>query len=59
LNYKDLDELKEFENQLTTTEFLARQIHDRVKMALKNEFLGVLEIVLGESHVAWAGYKGE
>lgn len=58
LNYGDLDEIEEFKNQLTTTEFLAKHIHDRVKVAVKNEFSGTLEVVLGESHVAWAGYKG-
>lgn len=57
LNYQDLDKVQEFTNQLTTTEFLAKQIHDRVKEAVKNEFTGSLEVVLGESHVAWAGYK--
>jgi len=58
LNYKDLDEVREFKNQLTTTEFLAKHIHDRVKDEVKNEFAGSLEVVLGESHIAWAGYKG-
>jgi 6-pyruvoyltetrahydropterin/6-carboxytetrahydropterin synthase len=58
LNYIDLDDIPEFENKLTTTEFLAKHIHDRVKDAVKNEFSGSLEVVLGESHVAWAGYKG-
>lgn len=58
LNYTDLDEVPEFAQQLTTTEFLAKHIHDSVKDAVKNEFLGSLEVVLGESHVAWAGYKG-
>jgi 6-pyruvoyl-tetrahydropterin synthase len=57
LNYSDLDETPEFANQLTTTEFLAKHIHDRVKTAVKNEFSGSIEVVLGESHVAWAGFK--
>ena len=59
LNYKDLDDVGEFNDQLTTTEFLAKHIHDRVKEAVKKEFFGNLEVTLGESHVAWAGYKGD
>jgi 6-pyruvoyltetrahydropterin/6-carboxytetrahydropterin synthase len=31
LNYQNLDELPQFEGQLTTTEFLASYIHDEVK----------------------------
>ena len=59
LNYNDLDKIPEFDNQLTTTEFLAKHIHDKVKDAVKNEFSGSIEVVLGESHIAWAGYKGD
>jgi len=58
INYADLDELHDFANQLTTTEFLAKYIHDRIKVSVRNEFSGSIEVVLGESHVAWAGYKG-
>ena len=57
-NYKDLDRLSAFENKLTTTEFLARHIHDSVKEKAKSDFDGRIEVILGESHIAWAGYKG-
>jgi len=59
LNYQDLDDVPEFKDKLTTTEFIAKHIHDRVKDAVRNEFSGSIEVVLGETHVASAGYKGE
>ena len=58
LNYQNLDELPQFKGKVTTTEFLAKYIHDELKEKSKGEFKGKLEIVLGESHVAWASYIG-
>lgn len=58
LNYQNLDELPQFKGKVTTTEFLAKYIHDELKEKSKREFSGKLEIVLGESHVAWASYIG-
>jgi 6-pyruvoyl-tetrahydropterin synthase len=65
LNYRNLDDLPEFEGQNTTTEFLAREIHRRLVDAVHEGLLGPgapgcasLEVVLRESHVAWAGYTG-
>ena len=65
LNYRNLDEVPEFAGQNTTTEFLAREIHRRLVTAIREGRLGgaapgcdSLEVVLRESHVAWAGYTG-
>jgi len=56
LAYQNLDELPQFAGKLTTTEFLAHYIHSQMGKALQGTFNGDLEITLGESHVAWAGY---
>lgn len=65
LNYRNLDDLPEFEGQNTTTEFLAREIHRRLVEAIRAGRLGAgapgcsaLEVTLHESHVAWASYEG-
>jgi len=59
LKYQNLDELPQFEGKLTTTEFLAKYIHEQVARAIEEKFSGTLKITLGESHVAWAAYEGE
>jgi 6-pyruvoyl-tetrahydropterin synthase len=65
LNYRNLDDVPEFEGQNTTTEFLAREIHRRMVERVHAGKLGAaargcssLEIRLNESHVAWASYEG-
>lgn len=65
LNYRNLDEVPEFEGQNTTTEFLAREICDRLVSAIHDGRLGPgapgctsVEVKLNESHVAWASYEG-
>lgn len=65
LNYRDLDALPEFAGRNTTTEFLAREIHDRVAARIANGRLGpnaagltAMRVTLRESHVAWASYEG-
>jgi 6-pyruvoyltetrahydropterin/6-carboxytetrahydropterin synthase len=58
LNYQNLDELPAFKGKLTTTEFLARHIHDRMSVRLAGQFTGALAVLLHESHVASAGYSG-
>ena len=58
LDYRNLDESPEFEGVLTTTEFLARHIHDGIRERLGADFRGGLEVVLHESHVASASYEG-
>lgn len=65
MNYRNLDELPEFRGENTTTEFLAREIHERLVTAIHQGRLGAaapgcaaLEVTLHESHVAWASYEG-
>ncbi len=58
LSYQNLDDLKQFEGKLTTTEFIARYIHDRIKSAVSDVFHGKIKVELGETHDAWASYTG-
>ncbi|MEQ9438903.1 MAG: 6-carboxytetrahydropterin synthase [Cyclobacteriaceae bacterium] len=57
LKYQNLDELEQFKNSLTTTEFLAKFVHDTISQGVRDTFSGTLKITLGESHVAWATYE--
>lgn len=58
LNYKNLDELPEFAGQLTTTEFLARHIAERLAEKLPDAAaLQGLDVTLRETPDAWAGYS--
>lgn len=59
LNYKNLDELEQFAGVITTTEYLAKHIHDRMCDNLRDQFAGLLAVTLHESHVASAGYRGD
>lgn len=65
LNYKNLDEHPAFAGRNTTTEFLARAIHERLARAIRVGELGEgalglesLVVTLHESHVAWGSYEG-
>jgi 6-pyruvoyltetrahydropterin/6-carboxytetrahydropterin synthase len=65
LAYRNLDELPELAGRNTTTEFVAKLIFDRLAAAVKRGELGAgsdgvqaLEVVLRESHVAFASYDG-
>lgn len=65
LNYRNLDDEPTFAGQNTTTEFLAREIFDRLATAIRAGALGeggkgveALEVTLHESHIAWASYEG-
>ena len=58
LNYKNLDDLPQFKNKLTTTEFMAKYIHDNIKNKVKTFFKGHISVCLGETHDAWASYSG-
>ena len=65
LNYRNLDELDDFVGQNTTTEFLAREVFDRMSQRIAQGHLGesardltALRVTLHESHVAWASYEG-
>jgi len=58
LNYKNLDELPEFAGRLTTTEFLARHIAERLAEKLPDDAgLAGLDVTLRENPDAWAGYS--
>jgi 6-pyruvoyl-tetrahydropterin synthase len=65
LNYRNLDEAREFAGRNTTTEFLAREIFDRIAVRIEDGQLGPntaglssMRVTLRESHVAWASYEG-
>jgi len=64
LNYRNLDELPAFAGRNTTTEFLARYIHDRLAEAARAGELGRdpralagIRVTLSESHLARASYE--
>jgi 6-pyruvoyltetrahydropterin/6-carboxytetrahydropterin synthase len=64
-NYHNLDEMTQFRDCNTTTEFLARVIQQRLVEAARNNKLGPdsaeldsIRVSLGESHVAWASFDG-
>ena len=59
-NLKNLDEV--FPNgEITTTEFMAKQIYEDLYERVKNQcgFEGEICVKLWESHKAWASYEGE
>ena len=58
LKYRNLDELSEFAGEITTAEFVARHIHDRVREELADGFLGHINVVIQETHDAWVSYSG-
>ena len=65
MNYRNLDEMSDFEGQNTTTEFLAREIWERMVRAVRAGELGEgakgvssICVTLHESHVAWGSYEG-
>ena len=64
LNYRNLDEDPAFEGVNTSTEFLAKVVADRLAERVHAGALGEgerglagSEVVLRESHVAWASYE--
>jgi 6-pyruvoyl-tetrahydropterin synthase len=65
LNFKNLDDEAAFSGKNTTTEFLAKQIFERLAARIRAGQLGddgraiaSLRVTLHESHVAWASYEG-
>jgi 6-pyruvoyl-tetrahydropterin synthase len=71
LNFRNLDDLPAFTGRNTTTEFLAREIFDRIAARISVGALGPhalpgagspglsqMRVTLNESHVAWASYEG-
>jgi len=64
LNYRNLDELGDFQDRNTTTEFLTKHIYDRLADAARGGKLGrdgrelkAIRVTLSESHVARAWYE--
>ena len=58
LNFCNLDAEERFAGRLTTTEFLAKYIHDELGRLVDHAFDGELKVTLHESHVAAASYEG-
>ena len=65
MNYRNLDDEPAFAGKNTTTEFLAREIWERIVAAVRAGRLGdgardlsTICVTLNESHVAWGGYEG-
>lgn len=62
-SYKNLDEVEDFKGKITSTEFLAKDIYDRICEKLKNNYLedfnllNKIKITLTESNVAWASFE--
>ena len=62
-NYKNLDEIDEFKDIITSTEFLAKNICEKIINKLQNNYpddykiLKKIKISLQESNVAWATYE--
>jgi 6-pyruvoyl-tetrahydropterin synthase len=64
LNYRNLDDVPEFKNANTTTEFLTKYVYDALaKLARAGELgrggreLGAIRVTISESHVARAWYE--
>ena len=64
MNYRNLDEEPDFAGKNTTTEFLAREIFERIAKAIRAGELGEgghglssVCVTLHESHVAWGSYE--
>lgn len=65
LAYQNLDALPEFAGKLTTTEFLAKHIFDRIAEAARTGALGAdgaglakIRVTLSETDLARASYEG-
>ena len=66
INYQNLDELPAFKGRNTTTEFLAGELHRRLKARIAAGALGPgtagalasLRVTLRESPIAWASFEG-
>ncbi len=66
LNYRNLDNVPEFKELNTTTEFLTKHIYDRLAEAARGNKLGregrelkAIRVTISESHVARAWYEAD
>jgi 6-pyruvoyl-tetrahydropterin synthase len=57
MEFKNLDELPEFQGINTTTEYLCKYLHEKICAAMVSHFEGTLRVTLRESAVAWATYE--
>lgn len=58
MNFKNLDEVDEFDGVNTTTEYLCKYIYDRMCERIADIFTGQLRVTLKESPVAWCSFEG-
>ena len=58
LDYRNLDDMSEFQDKITTTEFLANYIHRQLGAEVAKIFRGRLKVTLRESDRAWASFEG-
>ena len=65
LNYKNLDDVPEFEGKNTTTEFLTKHVFDALAAAARKGQLGrdgralkAIRVTISESHLARAWHEG-
>ena len=63
--FQNLDEMEAFKGANTTTEFMAKALHDRLCAAISDGSLGdgakglqSMTVTLAESHIAWASFEG-
>jgi 6-pyruvoyl-tetrahydropterin synthase len=66
VDYRNLDDVEAFRGRNTTTEFMARHIHDGLAAACRDGALGAggravvaLRVVIRESPLAWAAYEAD
>jgi 6-pyruvoyl-tetrahydropterin synthase len=64
LNYRNLDDIPEFQSANTTTEFMTKHIYDRLAQAARAGDLGrdgrelnAIRVTISESHVARAWFE--
>ncbi len=58
LDYQNLDDLEQLSHLNTTTEALARWIHEQLAASIAGPQILTMRVTLIESPVAWAAYEG-
>ena len=59
LNYKNLDELKEFKEVNTTIEVLCKHIHKQISKHLTGNINGTLKVTIRENPLAHCSYENQ
>ncbi|MEM8960188.1 MAG: 6-carboxytetrahydropterin synthase [Acidobacteriota bacterium] len=57
MEFKNLDELPQFQDVNTTTEYLCQYLHEKIAERIAGKFSGVIAVTLRESPVAFATYE--